>query len=116
MLGIHALHASIGLLQEVGFDLIEESLQKNIAFLREQLSALEGVTLRTPDDPGRSAGILSLHVEDADPEGLWRRLMNKRVICASRGGFLRLSPHFYTRQQVLEMAIDSIRHVIQDIR
>lgn len=115
MLGIHALHASIGLLQEVGFDLIERSLRKNIAFLRERLSMVRGMALRTPEDPGRSAGILSLHVESADPDRLWRELMDERIICASRGGFLRLSPHFYTRQQALEKAVDSIQRVILNI-
>jgi len=116
MLGAHGLHASLGLLQQVGFDLIEEKIRRNISMLRDALQTVEGVQLRTPETPSRHAGILALQIEGLDPQLLWKELIQKRVVCASRGGFLRLSPHFYTRTQVLERAVQTLQRVIIDAR
>ena len=116
MLGIHALHASLGLQQQIGSEEIEQMLLKNIDLLRTSLNSVEDLKLRTPSDSSRSAGILSMRVGGIESDVLWKRLMEKRVICASRGGFLRLSPHFYTRKQVLDRASEIIQQVIQDIR
>ena len=116
MLGIHALHAAIGLFKEVGFDQIEASLKQNIGLLRDLLSGTSGLTVRTPTDEGRSAGILSIHLEGLDHDMLWKVLIDQRVVCASRGGFLRLSPHFYTRTQTIENAADKIKLTIQNMR
>ncbi len=116
MLGIHALHSSLGLLQQIGLDAIEDNLSKNIALLRTSLASIEELELRTPEDSSRSAGILSMRIPGVESDLLWRHLMEKRVICASRDGYLRLSPHFYTRNQVLEQAVGAIQQVIQDIR
>jgi len=116
MLGIHALHASLGLQQQIGSEEIEQMLRKNIDLLRTSLNSVEDLKLRTPSDSSRSAGILSMRVGGIESDVLWKRLMEKRVICASRGGFLRLSPHFYTRKQVLDRASEIIQQVIQDIR
>jgi len=116
MLGIHALHASLGLQQQIGSEEIEKMLRKNIDLLRTSLNSVEDLKLRTPSDSSRSAGILSMRVGGIESDVLWKRLMEKRVICASRGGFLRLSPHFYTRKQVLDRASEIIQQVIQDIR
>jgi selenocysteine lyase/cysteine desulfurase len=116
MLGIHALHASLGLQRQIGSEEIEKMLRKNIGLLRTSLNSVEKLKLRTPSDSSRSAGILSMRVDGIESDVLWKRLMEKRVICASRGGFLRLSPHFYTRKQVLDRASAIIQQVIQDIR
>jgi len=116
MLGIHALHASLGLQQQIGSEEIEQMLRTNIDLLRTSLNSVEDLKLRTPSDSSRSAGILSMRVGGIESDVLWKRLMEKRVICASRGGFLRLSPHFYTRKQVLDRASEIIQQVIQDIR
>ena len=116
MLGIHALHASLGLQQQIGSEEIEQMLRKNIDLLGTSLNSVEDLKLRTPSDSSRSAGILSMRVGGIESDVLWKRLMEKRVICASRGGFLRLSPHFYTRKQVLDRASEIIQQVIQDIR
>ena len=112
MLGIHALHASIGVLQEVGMQDVEAMLQRNMQTLFDSVGSMERARIATPQEGDRRAGIFSFSVEGVDSDALWRKLMDARVVCASRGGYLRFSPHFYTRQETLERAVDILQELI----
>jgi selenocysteine lyase/cysteine desulfurase len=114
MLGAHALHASLGVFQEVGMPEVQAMLQNNMQTLFDLLGSIDRVRIATPREAQRRAGILSFTVEGADSDALWRKLMDARVICASRGGYLRFSPHFYTRQEVLERAVGILQGLIND--
>ncbi len=108
MLGIHALEASLSLLEEVGLDLVEQRLLAAVDHLRQGLEPLSGMEIVTPAARERHAGILAFQVAGQDSEALYRRLMAAGVICACRGGRVRLSPHFYTRNAVMDRAIEII--------
>lgn len=112
MIGIHALDASLSLLQELGFDAIEALLQKNIDHLRNLLQAIPGIEIVTPEAISRRAGILSFRVEGNDSQAVYRQLMDRGVICASRGGYIRFSPHFHTRPETLEAAVEQLACVV----
>ncbi len=115
MLGIHALNASLGLLLEVGMPTVFERLQDNIARLRDKLEQIPDLQVVTPEDPARHAGILAFHLPDVDSDLLYRHLMENQLICAARGGCVRLSPHFYTAENTLNSAHSIIQRVIQNI-
>lgn len=112
MLGIHALDASLSLLQEVGFEDIERLLRGHVDTLREQLAAIPGIRFITPEDPARRAGILSFEVEGANSAELYHQLMAQDVICANRGGYVRFSPHFYTREETLLGAVERLKEIL----
>lgn len=112
MLGIHALDASLSLLQELEFDSIEALLQANIDHLRGLLQGVPGMKIVTPEVASRHAGILSFRIEGSDSELVYRQLMDRGVICASRGGYIRFSPHFHTRTENLEAAVEQLRCVV----
>jgi len=112
MLGIHGLEASLSLLQEVGMESVAQHLYRNVRYLREGLSALPGVRVVTPAPRERHAGILAFAVEGIASEVLYRRLMARQVICACRGGFVRFSPHFHTREATLERTLEILREEI----
>lgn len=95
LLGIHGLEASLGLLEEIGACAIAERVLENTRRLRQVLGAMPGVELRGPADADRWSGILSLRVAGRDPVALALQLTAEGIVCASRGGSLRLSPHFY---------------------
>lgn len=105
MLSIHALEASISLLQEIGFAEIEQRLRHNIQQLRTGLSKIPDCEIRTPNETKRSAGILSFRINGKNSLAMYKMLMQERVICACRGNYVRFSPHFYTSEQVLENAL-----------
>ncbi|MDX5299433.1 MAG: aminotransferase class V-fold PLP-dependent enzyme [Gammaproteobacteria bacterium] len=109
LLGIHALEASTRLLLEVGLDTVRESLQQHLRHLRHQLASDPRIHILTPEAPERHAGILTFRVDGADHGLLHRRLMEAGVICASRGGGIRFSPHFYTTPEVIDRAVSILR-------
>ena len=108
MLGIHALHASLSLLLELGMETVTRLVLGNAAYLLERLGQLEQLELLTPRQPHRHAGIVTFRIRDGDPKRMWRHLSEQSVVCAQRGGGIRLSPHFYTNKKDLENVIKLI--------
>jgi selenocysteine lyase/cysteine desulfurase len=115
MIGIQAMDASLSLFEEIGISVVEERLAANLALLEAGLRALPGVAMISPSDPAKRAGILTFRHTRIAGKGLHAALMRERVICAARAGGIRLAPHFYTPQAVLETAIERISQTIQKI-
>lgn len=105
MLGIHALEASISLLQETGMEQVESLVLENSRFLIERLSAM-GMAVVTPSEPDRHAGIVSFSSPGRETSALFEQLLNNGVFCAYRGGNIRFSPHFYTPQLKMVQALE----------
>ena len=106
LLGIHALEASLSLLQEVGLDKVATAIEQRINRLIDLLDQA-GFEILTPRASTRRAGILTFRIPDArfEPTALWRALLARGLVCAPRGGGIRFSPHFYTDEAVLEQAV-----------
>ncbi|MHB1586868.1 MAG: aminotransferase class V-fold PLP-dependent enzyme [Acidiferrobacteraceae bacterium] len=111
MLGIHALNASLSLIEEVGVSEIGRRLLERSGYLIESLTSAPGVHLLTIPDLRRRSGIVTFapspdagHTVDT----VFARLTEQRVFCARRGGGIRLSPHFYTPMGDLEATINII--------
>ncbi len=106
LLGIHALEASMSLLQEVGLDQVATAIEQRVDRLIDLIDQA-GYEILTPRAPARRAGILTFRIPDPrfDPTPLWRALLAKGVVCAPRGGGIRFSPHFYTDEAVLAKAV-----------
>lgn len=113
MLGIHALNASLSLIEEIGIDKIEQQLQSNISYLIEQLSSLPNVEILSPTSKAERGGIVTFKVADINSETLYSQLMQAKVICACRGGGVRFSPHFYTPKSVIDNAIRILKSLIK---
>lgn len=111
MIGIHALSASLGLITSIGMPAIEERLLNATTYLVARLGEMEGITLLTPLDPARRAGIVTFTAAGMDAGRLHTELRSRGVVCAARGGGVRFSPHFYTGTQRLDRAL-SILHSI----
>ncbi|MFZ1539060.1 MAG: aminotransferase class V-fold PLP-dependent enzyme [Chromatiaceae bacterium] len=104
LLGIHALEASLSLLQEEGMASVASAIEQGISLLMSLMDQA-GFEVLTPRAPARHAGILTFRVPGADHPRLWRELQARGVICALRGGGIRFSPHFYTDEAQLHRAI-----------
>ncbi len=110
MLGVHALHASLSLILDMGMPELEQRILSNSRFLIEQLQSY-GFAVVTPEEPHRHAGIVSF-AHPGQPEKtetLFKTLIENQVFCALRGGNIRFSPHFYTPPQKLEQCMGYVR-------
>ena len=106
MLGIHAFSASLSLLEEIGYQQIEQMVLKNSAYLIERLEKIKNIQILTPKAAQRHAGIINFTVTGVDMLELQNNLVRNKVICVYRGGGLRFSPHFYIGDKLLEKAVE----------
>lgn len=113
LLGIHALEASLSLLEEVGPDHVWRLLQSRTEHLIAQLDR-RGYELLAPRDPARRAGIITFRVPGRAAEWLYPRLMARGVLCAQRGGGIRFSPHFHTPLAVIDRALDILDAIARE--
>lgn len=105
MLGIHALHASLSLLLEIGMPIIERTLLRKTRLLIDMISNHPQLELITDPQPARLAGIVTFRHRSMEAQTLYNHLMELGVICACRAGGVRFSPHFYTEDETLDRAV-----------
>ncbi len=112
LLGAMALDASLSLLEELGMVAVGAALAERVDHLQHELSAMPGVALLSPIDPARRAGILTFSIDGMDNPALFHHLKQEQIVCALRGGGVRLSPHFYTRPEVIEQSLAVIHRLL----
>jgi selenocysteine lyase/cysteine desulfurase len=110
-LGIHALHASLSLLQEHGIETIHQKICDNVQYIHERISELELECL-TPMPQKRRAGILTFRHPQIDNILIYRQLQQRGVLCAFRSGGIRFSPHFYTPHKAIDRALDTLKDIL----
>ncbi|MCU7809685.1 MAG: aminotransferase class V-fold PLP-dependent enzyme [Candidatus Thiodiazotropha sp. (ex Notomyrtea botanica)] len=111
MLGIHALHSSLGLLLEMGVEKVSHLIERNCDEIIAQVDA-RGFELLTPRDPQSRAGIVTFRVPDRDNAALQQQLMDTQVVCACRGGGIRFSPHFHNTDSQIMQAFERLDRLI----
>jgi selenocysteine lyase/cysteine desulfurase len=112
MLGIHALNASVELLLETGMHDIGSRVLQNTRFLIEQLTALKGVRILSDTSQQRMSGIVTFAIDNRSGEDVYQQLKKEGVLCAARGGGVRLSPHFYTPREQLSQTIEMVTRML----
>ena len=112
LLGIHALAASLSLVEDLGMDYIERELEARVSYLLERLAEHERISVITPPDPRQRAGIVAFQVAGTDERIVHQRLLRNNVLCALRGGALRFSPHYYVSMEKIDKALDILESSI----
>jgi cysteine desulfurase / selenocysteine lyase len=110
-LGIHALEASLSLIEDLGLPRIAAAIEERVDHLIGRIDGL-GLELLSPRAPERRAGIVTFRAPGLDSALLHRRLMEQRVLCAQRGGGIRFCPHCYTPIAVIDRAMDLVATLI----
>lgn len=107
MLGIHALNASLALLERTGIHEIYKRVINNSKYIIDLLKQNRNrLSLISAPESERLSGIVTFRVNGSAQQDVYHALMNKGVICASRGGGIRFSPHFYVSREKIEKAIE----------
>jgi selenocysteine lyase/cysteine desulfurase len=106
MLGIHGLSASLSLLLELGMSLVEQQICAKGTYMAERLQGLDGIQVCA--ESRRRGGIVAFRHADIAVEALYQHLQQHNIICAIRQGSIRFSAHFYTRQALLDHALEVV--------
>ena len=101
-LTIHALHASIGLLLELGMQQVEKNVLGNVQSLITLFDSFADITILSPQNAHQHAGIFTFKKQGVDNQKLYQFLVSKGTVCALRGGGIRFSPHFYNHTSQFE--------------
>lgn len=114
MLGIVATHAALGLLLDIGMGKVGELALANADYLRDALRQRDDVELLGPQTPDRCSAIVNFRPHTMPPADLYNALKKSDVITAMRGGGIRLSPHFYQDNQLLDKALFQIDRLLKN--
>lgn len=114
MLGAMALEASLSLLEEVGMAHVEQAVHERVQWLLDGLRDIPGGQMRSIVEREKRAGILTFAMDGWDNRALHERLKREQIICAQRGGGIRLSPHFYTEPRIIEHTLKLLRQLASE--
>lgn len=111
-LGQVGMHASIGLLQDIGMSQVEALVTENSATLSNGLESMPGVELVRPFDSQRISGIVSFRPANRNLVEIQQTLKHRGLNCTVRGEAIRLSPHFYQAGEPVQEMLDLIEQVL----
>jgi selenocysteine lyase/cysteine desulfurase len=97
------LNATLSLFEEVGLEQVHGLVAGRAGQIVEWANRRRDVTLVTPADPSRRAGVVS--VIPRDPVASSEALRRHGVVHSLREGVIRLAPHFYTSEEELDRAL-----------
>ena len=108
---LYAATSGYSLIEEIGVERIREnSIRQTELLIR--LADEAGFEVRSPRDPGRRGGTVTVHVPDF--EAVHKELGERGVICDFRpGAGIRLGPHYYNTDAELEHAIGEIGAILE---
>ncbi|MFI5455114.1 MAG: aminotransferase class V-fold PLP-dependent enzyme [Isosphaerales bacterium] len=106
---LHAAQPGLEIINQAGIDAIRgKSLRQTERLL--ELAGQEGYRCTTPLDRSRRGGTIAIDIENGYE--ISRSLIALDILCDYRpGAGIRLSPHFYNRDDELDAAIGTIREI-----
>ncbi len=114
MLAIHALDASLELIERTRVNTIAGRIAESMAQCQE-FCIRAGYEVLSPLNPRRRAGIFNFRVPTLNSAALHPALMRKQLICAHRGGGIRFSPHAYNTAVDIEHAFELVAEAVVDL-
>jgi isopenicillin-N epimerase len=103
-----AFDAALDLHETIGAAAIEARVLQLAAELKRQLAALPNLSLVTPAEPERSAGVVIARVAGTDVRSVYERLYEEHGISGATTGGLRLCPHIYATLADIQRTIDAV--------
>jgi cysteine desulfurase/selenocysteine lyase len=110
--GQAALHACVAMLLDYGPDRVAQRVLANSDKLIRDLAEIPGVRIASRLEPERRSGIVSFSSDSLPAGEIHRRLKERNCICAVREAWVRLSPHFYQGEEVLETFMEHLRSIL----
>lgn len=108
------MHASLGLLLEVGLPAVEEAVLGNSGRLIAGLQGIDNVDIHTPQETARHAGIVTFgFTAGLDPRRAFLGLGGAGIMAALREGLIRFSPHFYNTPTEIDTALGFLREFVR---
>ena len=109
---LEAARPGLKIIAEAGIQRIREKSKKQTARLIE-LADRHGWMVNSPRDPEERGGTVSINMPNS--QQVCRELLKREILVDWRPkAGVRMSPHFYTTDRELEMAIDAVEEILRD--
>jgi kynureninase len=109
---LEAARPGLKIIQEVGVERIREKSQRQTARLIE-FAEQHGWRVNTPRDPRKRGGTVSIDMPDA--QEVCKELLKRDILVDYRPkAGVRMSPHFYNKDEELEVAINAVEEILKD--
>ncbi len=108
---LYAMHASVGLILELGPDAIERRVMELAQDLRTTLRGL-GARLLSDEAPYFDSPIVAACFPSRSASELARQLKTRRVLVSARHDNLRVSTHFYNNQDDLDRLGEELKRLL----
>ena len=105
--GVYGIGAAIDLLLEVGAEKIEAYLTGLGNYLVERLAS-RGYEVFGSRRPGETSAVVTCTHERHSSGSIYRTLLDKNIVTASRAKRLRISPHFYNTREEIDRLLDAL--------
>ncbi len=103
--------AGYDLIEEIGVERIRANSLRQTQLLLD-LADAAGFEVRSPRDPGRRGGTVTVHVPEFP--AVHRELTERQILCDFRpDAGIRLGPHFYNSDEELRFAIEQIGEIVE---
>ena len=107
---LYAARPGLNIIREVGITRIRDKSKRQVARLME-LADRHGWRVNTPRDPERRGGTVSIDMPRA--QEVCAELLKRDILVDYRpNAGVRLSPHFYTDDHELEVAINAVEEIL----
>jgi cysteine desulfurase/selenocysteine lyase len=106
-IGLAILAESLHLLQETGIESIRRRVFGLVDHLAGRLDSSWKVL--SPMDEKERSGIFTFCVPGCDSKALVKKLLDRGVVTAPRGGGIRVSPHFYNPPGDMDAFLERLR-------
>ncbi len=108
---LYAARPGLEIIAEVGIEAIRSKSTRQTGILMD-LAEARGFACASPRDPSRRGGTVALNVEHGYEVS--RALKAREILCDFRPGVgVRLSPHFYTRDDELDHAVAAVAEILE---
>jgi kynureninase len=109
---LEAARPGIKIIAEVGVEKIREKSRRQTARLIE-LADQRGWRVNTPRDPEQRGGTVSIDMPDS--QQVCAELIKREILVDWRPkAGVRMSPHFYTKDEELDAAISTVEEILQE--
>jgi kynureninase len=106
---LYAAQSGYQIINDIGVDRIREKSVRQTEYLIA-LAEEAGFEVTSPKDPARRGGTITVAHENAS--GIAKELVRREFIIDYRpGAGVRISPHFYTTDQELELVIEEMKKI-----
>jgi len=112
VLTAYAVKAGMEIINEVGQDRIKDRIDM-LSAVALQGCLDRGLSTVSPFDVRKKGGTTAIECGDKiDSHTMEKLLRQKNVICSGRGDVIRIAPHFYSKPEEIEYALDVIKSIL----